>query len=265
MRNLCFVLLMIFSFFSCQNKTKEDKNIREPVSVKTHQVRDSDELKMGDSSGPVFPIEHGSFGLRLNHQMIYVDPMGNSTLYKGLPAANMVLVTHYHPDYLVPSAIETLVEENTVLLVPPSVNSILPERLKERAQLISPGKDTTIREINIRALSANNQPNRKGGFLINTEKKRIFISGNMQDLPDIAELNNIDLALMQMNLSDPSSLEKMVENILEINPKKVYPYYYQGEFLYSLVSELKHKVETENPNIKVEVLNWYPDHTEAVL
>lgn len=265
MRNLCFVLLMIFSFFSCQNKTKEDKNIREPVSVKTHQVRDSDELKMGDSSGPVFPIEHGSFGLRVNHQMIYVDPMGNSALYEGLPTADMVLVTHYHPDYLVPSAIEALVEENTLLLVPASVNTILPSNLKERAQLISPRKDTTIQDIHIRALSAKNQLNKKGGFLLNYDKKRIFISGNMEDLPDIEELKNIDLALMQLNLSDSSSLEKMVNNILAINPKKVYPYYYQGEFLYSLVSELKHKVETENPNIKVEVLNWYPDHTEAVL
>lgn len=265
MKNIFFVLLMIFSFWSCQNKTKEDKNMREPTSIKTHQIRESDQLKMGDSSGPIFPIEHGSFGLRLNHQMIYVDPMGNSTLYADLPDANLVLVTHYHPDYLVPSAIEALVTEKTVLLVPPSVNSILPAQLKKRAKLISPQKDTIFQDIHIRALNAKHQPNKKGGFLLSNNKKRIFISGNLQDLPDMDELKDIDLALMQMNLSDPSSLDKMVANILEINPKKVYPYYYRGEFLYSLVSVLKNKVEAKNPNIEVKVLNWYPDQKESVL
>jgi|SRR5690625_310011 len=254
--------LLILFLASCSNLTEEDKNAREPISVKTHQLRESDELKLGDNSGPVFPIEHASFGLRLNQQMIYVDPMGNSALYAGLPGADLVLVTHYHPDYLVPGAIEALVSKQTVLLVPENVRRVLPENLRRKAEVLKPGESKNWQNIDIQVLQHEQE---LLGYLIKTNNRKIFIAQDINSEIHTDELKSIDMALVQMNLTNTVELQKTIDYILRLNPKKVFPYYYNGEFIYSKVAVLKKQVEKEKPDIKVEVLNWYPDPEEINL
>lgn len=263
-----FLCLSLLAFLmSCQRQTKEDKKPRLPVSVKTHQIKDSEEFSVGGSLGPVFPIEHGSFALQLNHQMIYVDPMGNSTLYTELPKADLVLITHYHPDYLVPSAMEALVSENTTLLVPESVKTVLPGDLEKKAKVLEESEDFDFHEIQIKVLKnkhfSKDSTTRGNSYVINNERTSVLVIDDFDEL-NYDDLPQIDIALVKMNMTDFSELTKVVDAILKIKPNKVYPYYYEGSFSYSKVAILTKRIKEKNPNIEVEVLNWYPINEELI-
>lgn len=253
---------------ACQSQTAEDKNAREPVSVKTHQIKDSEEFSVGGSSGPVFPIEHASFALQLNHQMIYVDPMGNSTLYTDLPKADLVLITHYHPDYLVPSAMEVLLDENSTLLVPREVKNVLPDYLKKQAKVFQKDKEIDFHDIQIRALSpkytAEDSTQTDGTFLIKNDRTAVLVVDDFSELMMTKEVKDADVLLVKMNMNNFDELSEVIEKILELKPKKVYPYYYDGSFSFSKVAVLKKQIEDKNPDIEVEVLNWYPRKEELV-
>lgn len=262
-----FILIGIF-LCACQSRTKEDKHSRKPVSVRTHQVKESEEFRVGGSLGPVFPIEHASFALQLNHQMIYVDPMGNSTLYSDLPKADLVLITHYHPDYLVPSAVQTLLDENSILLVPEMVKNVLPDHLKKQAEVLGKDKEMDFHEIRIQALtpkySVEDSTRLSSTYLIRNDRTSVLVVDDFEELMMNKEVRNVDMLLVRMKMENFEQLSAVTEKILQLNPKKVYPYYYDGSFSFSKVAVLKKQIEDKNPDIEVEVLNWYPRKEELV-
>lgn len=254
---LGFALLLM----GCQPKTVEDRNARHPVSVKTHVVTESEENPMA-SSAPVQPIEHGSFTLKLDGQLLYVDPMEDSSHFEKLPKADMILVSFDHPNYIVPTAMKSLVKDETQIIVPASLQKTLPEDLKEKSVVISPGKDSTVRNVDFRILEKtevleNQLVKQNNGVIIQTEKYKIFVSGDNGSLKELPKLEGIDIALIQMNVKDSLALATTIDEILKIKPKQVIPYYYQSSFSYSYVARLKKKVEEQNPAIEVKILDWY--------
>jgi L-ascorbate metabolism protein UlaG (beta-lactamase superfamily) len=88
--------------------------------------------------------------------------------------------------------------------------------------------------------------------------KRIYISGDTEDIPEMRNLKNIDIAFVCMNLPYTMTVEKAAEAVLAFKPKTVYPYHYRGENGFSDVAKFKSLVEADNPNIKVTQLDWYP-------
>lgn len=263
-----FSILLLLLLWACEKTTQEDRRVRKPTTISTHIIKESEMLDEHEGLGPLLPIHDGSFALRLNNKMVYVDPMGPSTMYDHLPEADVVLVTHYHPDYLVPSAIEALAKDRTTLLVPSSVRKNLPGILKEKAEVLEANQDTSLYDIEFKALKAvhakstSSQPQEANGFLIQTANQRIFVSGKTEHLSEISAIKDIDIALIRMNIKDALSLEETIDKIVALKPKKVIPYYYQGNFLYSYVARLKHQVEKRNPAIEVEIINWYKHEAE---
>ena len=47
----------------------------------------------------------------------------------------------------------------------------------------------------------------------------------------------------------------------KFKPNVVYPYHYRGENGMSDVRKFKNIVETNNPNIKVDLLDWYAEES----
>ena len=255
-----FYYFLILLFLACDKSTQEDKNVREPTSVKTHITEVSEDKKKKNEL--IKPIEHGSFVLQLNNKKIYVDPMGNSMIYAEEKPADIIVVTHYHPDYLVPGAIESLLDKNTKVIVPASVQKILPVDLKEKAQVLKPDQEITIADIKFKSLgfSAENKPDvQENGFLISDQNQKILITGENQFLSEIPMIKYLDILLFRMNLENQGDLNKNIEELLKLNPKQIYPYYYEGIFTYNYAAKLKRRIEEKNSTIEVKVLNWYKD------
>lgn len=254
-RNL-FLLSLVISFFSCQSSNGNNTA--------------SSQKPIGDSIS-ITPIYHASFVLGMNTQTVYVDPIKSPNLYKDLPAPDLILLTHDHGDHFSVKTLTALTSPNTLILAPESVNKKLPDQLKEQTKVMDNGDIKKIKDLKIKAMPMYNlrpeakkfHPKGKGnGYLITFKDKRIYISGDTEDIPAMRNLKNIDIAFICMNLPYTMSVDQAIQAVLAFQPKTVYPYHYKGTDGYSDVQKFKATVEQKNPNIKVKLLNWYPDRSK---
>ena len=56
----------------------------------------------------VIPIEHGSFILEADNEVIYVDPTGGAAAYTNQKAPTAIIITDIHGDHLSTSTLEAL-------------------------------------------------------------------------------------------------------------------------------------------------------------
>ena len=87
-------------------------------------------------------------------------------------------------------------------------------------------------------------------------KKRIYISGDTEDIKEMRELRDIDYAFICMNLPYTMSVEQAASAVLEFKPKVVFPYHYRGTEGFSDVEKFKRLV-SKNKDIEVRLLDWY--------
>jgi len=284
-----FLVMTALLLCSCRYLTKENNPAREPVSVKTHEftrkmpvdslsgdsihpgavARDAfSEESISPDSIPVIPIHHASFVMKLSDQIIYVDPIGDTTAYKNIPPPDLVLITHNHPDHQDPDLLEKLVRDTTPIFGPLTVKKDMPPNLEKQTQMMKNGDRKTWKGIRIKAIPAYNvTPGRRkfhpkwrgNGYVLEFDGKRIYISGDTEDVPAMRRLKNIDLAFVCMNLPYTMTVNQAVNGVLAFHPKKVYPYHYRGKKKFSDVKRFKREVEEQNSAIDVQLLKWYPE------
>ena len=73
------------------------------------------------------------------------------------------------------------------------------------------------------------------------------------------QLQNIDIAFVTMNLPYTMSVEEAADAVLAFKPKVVHPYHYRGKDGLSDTGKFKKLVESKDPTIHVELLNFYPE------
>src|SRR5699024_7446191 len=211
-RNI-FLLSLVISFFSCQSSNGNNTA--------------SSQKPIGDSIS-ITPIYHASFVLGMNTQTIYVDPIKSANLYKDLPAPNLILLTHDHGDHFSVKTLTALTSPNTLILASESVNKKLPEQLKEQTKVMNNGDIKKIKDLKIKAMPMYNlrpeakkfHPKGKGnGYLITFKDKRIYISGDTEDIPAMRHLKHIDIAFVCMNLPYTMSVNQAIQAVLAFHTK----------------------------------------------
>jgi L-ascorbate metabolism protein UlaG (beta-lactamase superfamily) len=212
----------------------------------------------------IIPIHHASLILDWG-KIIYVDPAWSIDLYKDKPSPDLVLITDIHYDHLNVDVLKNLKGE-FLIIAPKAVYDELPEDLKQKTKILNNFEETNFEDFKILALPMYNltperlqfHPKGRGnGYLIEKENFKVYISGDTEDIPEMRNLKNIDIAFLPMNLPWTMSVEQAVSAVLEFKPKKVYPYHYRGEKGFSDVNKFKELVEKENKGIEVILFNWY--------
>lgn len=270
MKKVVFALLLVSLCLGCKNSGKEEDKSSKSASVEPNDsiARDSLNDSKKPDSIPVTPVQHAAFVMKLNEKTIYVDPIGAPADYEDLPSPDFVLITHDHPDHLKPKLLKELITNKTPLIGPKSVKNKLPDSLHPQTQVMANGDEKDLEGVAIKAVPMYNlreeakkfHPEGKGnGYVLSFNEKRIYISGDTEDIPEMRDLENIDLAFVCMNLPYTMTVDQAVDAVLDFKPKKVYPYHYRGEDKFSDVEKFKKEVETKNPDIHVQLLNWYPD------
>ena len=84
---------------------------------------------------------------------------------------------------------------------------------------------------------------RGNGYVIEKNDKRVYISGDTEDIPEMRSLQNIDIAFVCMNLPYTMTVENAASAVLDFKPNKVYPYHYRGTEGLSDVSKFKSLVK----------------------
>lgn len=183
----------------------------------------------------VTPINHGSVMLRIAGKVIYVDPYEQSVDYNTLPKADLILITHEHPDHFDKKALNKIIKVGTYFIVTETVYGMagLPD-----AAVLKNDEDADWNNIEIQAVPAYNivhkRPDGKpyhekgvgNGYVLSFDGFRVYIAGDTENIPEMAQLGKINIAFLPKNLPYTMTDEQFVEAAKMIHPKVLYPYHY---------------------------------------
>jgi L-ascorbate metabolism protein UlaG (beta-lactamase superfamily) len=214
--------------------------------------------KINTSSGIVEMrfIGHGSLMFSINNFVIYIDPVRTSGSYENLPKADMILVTHEHGDHLDPDLIKTLRKDATIMFSNENAAASVSWTKVMKAGDINIVNGITIMAVpayNIKNMRAPGQPfHPKGvgnGYVITIGDKKFYVAGDTENIPEMKNLKNIDVAFLPMNLPYTMTPEMVADAAKSFNPAILYPYHYGNTNTEEIVNLLK------NSGIEVRIRN----------
>lgn len=201
-------------------------------------------------------IKHGSLMLTYNGLHIQVDPVTMFADYKKFPQADFIMITHEHGDHLDSVAINQLEKVNTRIIINQSSRNII-----SKGDVMKNGDELQLRDdINIKAVPAYNTTRgregyhpryRDNGYIITIDNFRIYIAGDTEDIPEMRELKNIDVAFLPVNQPYTMTVDQAVNATLMFNPKVLYPYHF-GD---TEVSQIKTKLHNSLIEVRLRKMD----------
>lgn len=212
----------------------------------------------------IYPIEHATFVMKWDGKTIFVDPTKGGDAFKSFGKPDLILVTDIHSDHFDPKTLAAVRTPESTLIVPAAVAEKMGGD-KGNARILANGEKTKVGDIEVEGVPMYNlteerknfhTKGRGNGYVVTLGGKRIYISGDTEDIPEMRALKNIDAAFVCMNLPYTMVPEKAAEAVLEFKPKVVYPYHYRGKEKMSDVEKFKELV-SKDKSIEVRLLQWY--------
>lgn len=266
------VLILSLFLFNCKSDKKADQELstEEIDSTTIEQKTPVDPDVTSDIK--IYPVSHASMVLEYEKTVVYVDPVGGAAVYEDLPKPRIVLITDIHGDHFDLETLEGLKTSNLMIVVPKAVAAKVPESLQANLSVMSNGQNISMSsktmDVTIEAIPMYNlreealkyhEKGRGNGYILTIGGKRVYISGDTEDIPEMRNLENIDIAFVCMNLPYTMPVDNAASAVLDFKPKKVYPYHYRGTDGLSDVNKFKTLVNQGNSDIEVTLLNWYPN------
>lgn len=164
-------------------------------------------------------------------KVVYFDPFRISGAAND---ADIIFITHEHFDHFSPDDIAKVVSDNTVFVVPKSMekaaldSGISPDKLTA----LDPGVKTGICGIPVETVPAYN-PGKKFhpknnnwlGYIITLEGKRIYVAGDTDATPE-AEAVSCDIAMIPIGGTFTMDFREAAELINKMKPETVIPTHY---------------------------------------
>ena len=194
---------------------------------------ETDVVKTAEGDLEITVIGHASLMFRFGGKIIHVDPFSSMADYSKLPQADMILLTHEHRDHLDLKALEKLRTDKTKI--------ILTKNCAQQVKggiIMQNGDVKTVDGLKIEAVPAYNlvhmrsegvpfHPKGNGnGYVITFSDIRIYVAGDTENIPEMKQLKNIDVAFLPMNLPYTMTPEMVADAARAFKPKVLYPYHY---------------------------------------
>jgi len=169
-----------------------------------------------------------------------------------MPKADIILITHEHGDHLSKETIEQISTDKTKYVL----TQICAEKLG-KGSVLKNGDSIEINGLTIDAVPAYNivskrsngepyHPKGSGnGYVLHFADKKIYVAGDTENIPEMADLKNIYCAFLPMNLPYTMSPEMAADAAKRINPKILYPYHYGNSDTNALVKLLEQEKNIE--------------------
>jgi L-ascorbate metabolism protein UlaG (beta-lactamase superfamily) len=150
----------------------------------------------------ITPIYHAAAMIQAGGGTIYIDPARPANI-NGLPPADLILITHDHPDHMDPTNIAALSKAGTEIIAPAAVQQTVTS-----ARVLTNGDSMTWRKwkitavpmYNIHQLMPNGQPyhpkDRGNGYVLTYGGKNFYFAGDTEGTPEMSALKHIDVAFI---------------------------------------------------------------------
>lgn len=178
-------------------------------------------------------IHHGSIALEYDGFQIQVDPvskMGGTQIdYSCFPKADVILVTHEHGDHFDPEAIKALSKDGTRVILNPATQQKL-----GYGEAIANGGTATFGRFGLTAVPAYNNSEghlqfhpkgRDNGYILEVKGMRIYISGDTEDIEEMAGYGPVDVAFLSANQPYTMTVEQCVRAAKTLKPGTLIPYH----------------------------------------
>ena len=232
------------------------------VACSADGVPTPDSVATEDGVLKILPINHATLALQWKDRTICVDPVGGAKAFQGLSKPDLIVLTDIHGDHLSKETLAELAGPDTKLIAPPAVAEQLPPDLRNRATVVTNGQNEELWGIKIEAIPMYNltperlkfhTKGRGNGYVLTFGGKRIYVSGDTEDIPEMLALKNIDVAFICMNLPYTMTVEQAARAVRAFKPRVVYPYHCRGSDL----NKFKELVGTD-AGVEVLLRDWYP-------
>ncbi|MFW6083422.1 MAG: MBL fold metallo-hydrolase [Thermoplasmatota archaeon] len=210
-------------------------------------------------------IAHASVLIKTGNKNIYIDPFCSGSFpeeikefYEHLEKADLLLLTHEHHDHCDPSSFENLLTEDTEILAPESCEG----EIDRSYTIVKPGDMESVQGLKIEAVHAYNRkrkresgepfhPKGEGvGYVITIDDKTIYHPGDTENIPEMKDLEGIDVAFLPIDGTYTMDIDEAVEAAKVIGPKIVIPVHERD----ADTEEFKKKLEAET-GIEVKAMN----------
>ncbi|MFZ2445521.1 MAG: MBL fold metallo-hydrolase [Syntrophobacteraceae bacterium] len=197
-------------------------------------------------------LGHGSLLMVYNGKNIYIDPCSQFADFSQLPKADIILITHEHKDHFDLEAIEAIRTDNTLIVLTEMCAAQFKEGIVMRNEDVK-----IVQGIKIEGVPAYNIVHKRpsgfpfhlkgigNGYILTFGDKRVYIAGDTENIPEMKELSQIDIAFLPVNLPYTMTVEMAVDAVKVIRPKIFYPYHYSETNISELVELLKPLPEVE--------------------
>lgn len=221
-----------------------------------------DHLPTADGDVLIHPVEHGTLVLLWKGLTIFVDPGRNTGPFPGIPAADLILITHEHSDHFDTSTVNSILQRSTRIIAGQYVyDNNLSAAMRAQTTVLANGETSQWMGITVEAVAMYNLPPgmiyhpeaRGNGYVLTIGGKRIYVSGDTEDTPEMRALPDIEVAFLAMNQPFTMTPEQAASAVREFRPAVVYPYHYSGSGL----ARFKQLVGSDL-GIEVRIREWYP-------
>ena len=178
---------------------------------------------------------HSSIRIEYDGREIEIDPCsnlrGHTVDYTAIPMADIILVTHEHFDHYDTVALRQLTSEKTQLVM----NKRCVEIYGDGSAMANGDKLQLADDITLDAVPAYNTTEghlqfhpkgRDNGYILTIDGLRIYIAGDTEDIPEMAEIKDIDIAFLPCNQPYTMTPDQLVRAAKIIKPKVLFPYHY---------------------------------------
>lgn len=203
------------------------------VSVTAQERSEPDVFPTSAGELKITFVGHGSLVFDFAGKTIHVDPFGKLADYSKQPKADVILITHEHPDHLDAAALAAIRTTNTTVILTAACAAKV-----TGGMVMTNGQTVTVSGIGIEAVPAYNLVHKRdngvpfhpkgtgNGYILTFGDRRVYVAGDTENTPEMKALKNIDVAFLPMNLPYTMTPEMVADAAKAFTPKVLYPYHY---------------------------------------